>query len=75
MMVYADKGTFIYEATADGAKEIDADYNEDYEAWVFKTRKLTSYVVSDVELTDKTVTEDNSSSATNGGKDNPDTGR
>ena len=75
MMVYADKGTFFYEATADGAKEIDADYNEDYEAWVFKTRKLTSYVVSDVELTDKTVTEDNSSSTTNGGKDNPDTGR
>lgn len=75
MMVYADKDTFIYEATADGAKEIDATYDEDYEAWVFKTRKLTSYVVSDVELTDKTVTEDNSSSTTDGGKDNPDTGR
>lgn len=75
MMVYADKDTFIYEATADGAKEIDAAYDEDYEAWVFKTRKLTSYVVSDVELTDKTVTEDNSSSTTDGGKDNPDTGR
>ena len=75
MMVYADKDTFIYEATADGAKELNASYNEDYEAWVFKTRKLTSYVVSDVELTDKTVTEDNSSSTTNGGKDNPDTGR
>ena len=75
MMVYADKDTFIYEATEDGAKEIDATYDEDYEAWVFKTRKLTSYVVSDVELTDKTVTEDNSSSTTDGGKDNPDTGR
>ena len=75
MMVYADKDTFIYEATEDGAKEIDATYDEDYEAWVFKTRKLTSYVVSDVELTDKTVTEDSSSSTTDGGKDNPDTGR
>ena len=75
MMVYADKDTFIYEATEDGAKEIDATYDEDYEAWVFKTRKLTSYVVSDVELTDKTVTEDHSSSTTDGGKDNPDTGR
>ena len=75
MMVYADKDTFIYEVTEDGAKELNASYNEDYEAWVFKTRKLTSYVVSDVELTDKTVTEDNSSSTTNGGKDNPDTGR
>ena len=75
MMVYADKDTFIYEATEDGAKEIDATYDEDYEAWVFKTRKLTSYVVSDVELTDKTVTEDNSSSTTDGGKDTPDTGR
>ena len=75
MMVYADKDTFIYEATADGAKELNASYNEDYEAWVFKARKLTSYVVSDVELNEKTVTEDNSSSTTNGGKDNPDTGR
>ena len=75
MMVYADKDTFIYEATEDGAKEIDATYDEDYEAWVFKTRKLTKYVISDVELDEKTVTEDGSSSTTDGGKDNPDTGR
>ena len=73
--IYADEDAFIYEVTADGAKKLDATWDEDYEAWVFKTRKLTSYVVSDVELTDKTVTEDNSSSTTDGGKDNPDTGR
>ena len=74
MMVYAEPDTFIYEATADGAKAIDATYDEDYEAWVFKTRKLTSYVISDVELNEKTVT-DSSSSTTDGGKENPDTGR
>ena len=75
MMVYAEPDTFFYEVTADGAKEIDATYDEDYEAWVFKTRKLTSYVLSDVGLDEKTVTEDTSSSTTDGGKDNPDTGR
>ena len=40
-----------------------------------KTRKLTKYGISDVELDEKTVTEDTSSSTTDGGKDNPDTGR
>lgn len=76
MYIYAeDKDTFVYEVTEDGAKAIDATWNEDYEAWEFKTRKLTSYVLSDVELDEKTVTEDTSSSTTDGGKDNPDTGR
>ena len=76
MMVYADKDSFIYEVTEDGAKELNASYDEDFEAWVFKTRKLTSYVLSDVELNEKTVTEDkNESSKPEGDKDNPDTGR
>ena len=76
MMVYADKDSFIYEVTEDGAKELNASYDEDFEAWVFKTRKLTSYVLSDVELNEKTVTEDkNESSKPESGKDNPDTGR
>ena len=76
MYIYAeDKDTFVYEVTEDGAKAIDATWNEDYEAWEFKTRKLTKYVISDVELDEKTVTEDTSSSTTDGGKDNPDTGR
>ena len=76
MMVYADKDSFIYEVTEDGAKELNASYDEDFEAWVFKTRKLTSYVVSNVELNEKTVTEDkNESSKPESGKDNPDTGR
>ena len=76
MYIYAeDENTFVYEVTEDGAKAIDATWNEDYEAWEFKTRKLTSYVISDVELDEKTVTEDTSSSTTDGGKDNPDTGR
>ena len=76
MMVYADKDSFIYEVTEDGAKKLNASYDEDFEAWVFKTRKLTSYVVSNVELNEKTVTEDkNESSKPESGKDNPDTGR
>ena len=73
--IYADEDAFVYEVTADGAKALDATWDEDYEAWKFRTRSLTSYVISDVELDEKTVTEDNTSSTTDGGKTNPDTGR
>ena len=75
--IYADEDAYIYEVTADGAKEIKGlKWDEDYEAWTFKTRTLKSYAISDVELTEKTVTEDDSSSTTeDGGKKNPDTGR
>ena len=77
LMVYAEPDTFFYEVTADGAKAVDAEYDEDYEAWIFETRALTSYVVSDVELTEKTVTdtEDGSSTTDDGSKPIPDTGR
>ena len=77
LYIYAeDKNTFVYEATEDGAKAVKAEWNEDYEAWEIKTRKLTSYVLSDVELDKQTVTEDkNESSKPESGKDNPDTGR
>ena len=74
--IYADEDAYIYEVTADGAKEIAGlKWDEDYEAWSFKTRTLKSYAISDVELDEKTVTEDDSSSTTDGGKENPDTGR
>ena len=76
--IYADEDAFVYEVTADGAKEIKGlKWDEDYEAWSFKTRTLKSYAISDVELTEKTVTEDkdDASSTTDGGKENPDTGR
>ena len=74
--IYADEDAYIYEVTADGAKEIAGlKWDEDYEAWTFKTRTLKSYAISDVELDEKTVTEDDSSSTTDGGKENPDTGR
>lgn len=74
--IYADEDAYIYEVTADGAKEIKGlKWDEDYEAWSFKTRTLKSYAISDVELDEKTVTEDDSSSTTDGGKTNPDTGR
>ena len=74
--IYADEDAYIYEVTADGAKEISGlKWDEDYEAWTFKTRTLKSYAISDVELDEKTVTEDNTSSTTDGGKTNPDTGR
>ncbi len=78
LYIYADEDSFVYEVTADGAKKLDATWDEDYEAWVIKTRTLKSYAISDVELDEKTVTEDKddtSSSTTDGGKENPDTGR
>ena len=74
--IYAPEDAYIYEVTADGAKEINGlKWDEDYEAWTFKTRTLKAYAISDVELDEKTVTEDDSSSTTDGGKENPDTGR
>ena len=75
--IYADEDAYVYEVTEDGAKAIKGlEWDEDYEAWTFKTRKLGAYAISDVELDEKTVTEDDSSSTTeDGGKENPDTGR
>ena len=75
LYIYAPEDSFVYEVTADGAKAVDATWDEDYDAWVLKTRTLKAYAISDVELTDKTVTEDNTSSTTDSGKTNPDTGR
>ena len=77
LYIYADEDSFIYEVTEDGAKAIKAEWDEDYEAWTFKTRKLGAYAISDVELDEKTVTEDKneSSKPTEGDKHNPDTGR
>ena len=74
--IYASEDAFIYEVTADGAKEIKGlAWDEDYEAWTFKTRTLGAYAISDVELTEKTVTDDKDDTTTDGGKENPDTGR
>lgn len=91
MYIYADEDTYLYEVTPKGAKKINgAEYDEDAGAWVFRTRKLTSYAISDKKL--KTVDQmdssssdkpsDNtgkpssqSSSSKPSGKPNPDTGR
>ena len=74
--IYADEDAFIYEVTADGAKAINGlEWDEDYEAWTFRTRTLSAYAISDVELTEKTVTEDKDDTTTDDGKVNPDTGR
>lgn len=83
LYIYADnEDTFLYEVTANGAKAIKAEWDEDYEAWRFKTRTLSSYAISDVELEERVVTEDKgesskpvSSDTANSGKPNPDTGR
>ena len=75
LYLYAPEDAFVYEVTADGAKEVKAEWDEDYEAWVIKTRTLGSYAISDVELTEKTETEDKDDTTTDGGKENPDTGR
>ena len=75
LMVYAEPDTFFYEVTEDGAKKVDAEYDEDYEAWVLTTRTLSSYVISDVELTEKTVTDTEDDTTDDGSKPIPDTGR
>ena len=82
LYIYAKEDSYLYEVTADGAKELDAKWDEDYEAWKLTTRTLTSYAVSDTKLDTKTTTEDKEegssstgSSSTDSGKENPDTGR
>ena len=75
MYIYAPEDSFIYEVTEDGAKAINATWDEDYEAWTFRTRTLGSYAISDVELDEKTVTDDKDDTTTDDGKVNPDTGR
>ena len=74
--LYADEDAFVYEVTADGAKEIKGlKWDEDYEAWTFKTRSLGAYVISDKELDTSIKTDNGSSSNTDSDKPNPDTGR
>ena len=76
--IFAEKDEFVYEVTEDGAKAIAGlEWDEDYDAWTFKTRTLKSYAISDVELDKQTETEDKneSSKPAEGDKHNPDTGR
>ena len=79
MYIYADVDTYLYEVKDGKLVAVDAEYDEDYEAWTFKTRTLGAYVISDKELEEQVITdgdEDASSSTTeDGGKENPDTGR
>ena len=75
--IYADEDAFIYKKGAEGVEEINGlEWDEDYEAWHFRTRELGAYVISDVELDEQTVTEDKDDTTTeDGNKQNPDTGR
>ena len=79
LYIYAAEDTFLYEVKDGKLVAVDAEYDEDYEAWTFKTRTLGAYVISDKELEEQVITdgdEDASSSTTeDGGKENPDTGR
>lgn len=79
LYIYADDDTgFLYEVKDGKLVAVDAEYDEDYEAWFFKTRTLGTYVLSDKEIENLVITdgdEDASSSTTDGGKENPDTGR
>ena len=80
LYIYADKDSFLYQVVDGELKAVDADYDEDYEAWKLTTRTLGRYVISDKELDlDEINTveddKDNTSSTTDGGKENPDTGR
>ena len=75
--IFADEDAFIYRKGAEGVEAVNAEWDEDMDAWRIRTRKLDAFVISDVELDEQTVTEDkdDSSSTTDGGKENPDTGR
>ena len=78
MYIYAADDTFLYQVVDGKLEKVDATYNEDYEAWEFRTRTLGEYVIADgeIDLEAITETEDNtSSSTTDDGKVNPDTGR
>ena len=82
LYITADEDTFLYEVTEDGIKEVKgAKYDEDEGAWHIRTRKLTSYAVSDIELDttvkvegkDEASSNSSTSSKPNGDKHNPDT--
>ena len=84
LYITADEDTFLYEVTEDGIKEVNgAKYDEDEGAWHIRTRKLASYVISDMELDTSVKLDNDSSSSTSSGsntdadgnKTNPDTGR
>lgn len=60
--LFADEDCFVYEVTSNGLKKVKAKYDEDYEAYVFDTRTLGEYAVSDVEL-EFAANEDNSNSS------------
>ena len=87
MTIYADGDVFkyIYEVDKDGQlKEVNATYDEDEEGFVFKTRQLGSYVMSDIELVGAAIDEEvpgesdtevpGESDTTDDGRDNPETG-
>ena len=76
--LYADEDAFIYKKGAEGVEEINGlEWSDEYDAWHFRTRELSAYVISDVELDEQTVTDtdDSSSTTEDGNKQNPDTGR
>ena len=77
MYIYAADDTFLYQVVDGKLEKVDATYNEDYEAWEFRTRTLGQYVIADGEIDLESITDntDDSSSTTDGGKVNPDTGR
>lgn len=89
LTIYSEEGKYLYEITADGFKEPKYTYDEDYEAFVLKTRTLAAYVISDIELEAEVIEETpapsvpgqnpptggTSDAPSNGGKPNPNTGR
>ncbi len=67
----------VYEVTADGAKKSGCYLGRGLRGLGLKDQNSEGYAISDVELDEKTVTEDkdDASTTTDGGKKNPDTGR
>ncbi|MEG1043969.1 MAG: hypothetical protein RSF81_04225 [Oscillospiraceae bacterium] len=47
---FGNEDMFVYEITEKGLKQITTKYDEDYDAYAFNTRALTSFAISDKEL-------------------------
>lgn len=48
--IYAEEGGYIYEVVNGSLREMNAEYDEFMEVFVFHTKRLGTYAISDVEL-------------------------
>ena len=71
--VYANEGTHLYKVEGGKLVEMDAQYDEWEEGFLFHAKTLGTYVISDVKL-DVSASVEEGGSVNNGGSSNPGTG-